>query len=466
MTRSSPTLLVVSFVIAVPLAAEGDEQRLALERAGLEGAPDEAGAPVPGIVGVFRRATRVLVQGDVPAGETAAVVSLNSPFTNSLGQVGFTGDLAVADTGDRFVWADDGILWHNSDGSPAVLSGAEGTMGIGDAGQFIYSPTDGGDDAVWSHNGAVLVEGDPAPGFPGGVVNIFNSRPQMNADGRAYWVAGFNDAGGTSTLGRVLYTSPTAAAGDIQVVLRSDDLIGGFAIARPSGIGFDYDFSEDGAHRILELTLDTGSTADDTAVAVDGALVAREGGLVPAGSGVLWESFDSVAINSAGHYLFSGDTNGTTTSDEFIAHDATIVMIEGFTLDGRTLTSPASVVALSIDEAGSAVHLWSVSGGAELLYFACEAFDLTESELLLATGDGLDFDGDDLPDATVTDFNASTAVGPGLELSTAGPIYVEVDIDEGAGAVEAIVGLVRPLCMPFLDGFETGNTIRWTSTVP
>ena len=465
-----PGLAVVALValVGAPVFAESLAELLARERAGVERSEEELGDPMPPRgtqrLGVFRSATLVLAGGDVPAGETGAVVSLNSPFTNSLGQVGFVGDLNVADTGDRFVWADDGIVWHNSDGAPAVLSGAEGTMGLGDAGQFIYSPSDDGGDAVWSHNGAVLVEGAQAPGFPGGVVNIFNSRPTMDADGRAYWVAGFNDAGGTATLGRVLYTSPTAAAGDIEVVLRSDDLVGGFPIARPSGIDFDYDFSTDGAHGIASLVLDTGSSATDAAVAVDGMLVAREGS--PIGGGTNWASFDSVAINGGGHYLFSGDSDGPTATDEFIAYDSTIVMFEGFTLDGRELTSPATVGALSIDEAGSAVHLWSIAGGAELLFFACEAFDLSDSILVLATGEGLDFDGDDNPDATVTDFNASSAVGPGLALSATGPIYVELDIDDGGGAVEAIVALERPVCMPFIDGFETGDTFRWSATVP
>jgi hypothetical protein len=457
-------------LVVAPLLAESPAEALARERAGLE--QPEEGSPGTHLTrqsersGIFRAATLVLAVGEVPAGETGAVTSLNSPFTNRLGQVGFAGDLDVADTADRFLWAGDAIVWHNSDAAPALLSGAEGSMGIGDAGEFFYSPSVGGNDAVWSHNGAVCVQGGQAPGFAAGVTVTFNSRPAMNGNGRAYWVAGFNDAGGTGSLGRVLYTSPTASAGDIQIVMRSDDLVGGFPIDRPAGIGFDYDFSESGVHGIASLVLETGSTATDAAVAVDGAIVAREGS--PIGNGANWSSFDLVSINDSGHYVFSGDSDAATTVDEFIAWDSQIVMFEGFTLDGHQLTTPATVGALSMDEAGSLVHLWSISGGEELLYFACEALDLTESRLLLATGDGLDFDGDDIADVTVTDFNASSAVGPGLELSPEGPIYVEVDIDDGGGGgpVEAIVALGRPVCMPFNDGFETGDTFRWSATVP
>lgn len=449
------------------MLAESPAQRLTAERAGIEAADEEAPERAPArsavTLGIVRRADRILVQGDIPPGETGAVVSLNAPFTNSLGEPGFTGDLDVANVNDRFVWADAGIVWHNEDGLPAVLAGAESTMGIGDAGQFIYSPSVDGGDAVWSHNGAVLVEGDPAPGFPGGVTNVFNSRPTMNANGRAYWVAGFNDAGGTSSLGRVLYTSGSAAAGDVQVVLRSDDLIDGLAIDRPAGIGFDYDFSEDHAHWIVDLLMDTGLTTNDGAIAVDSTLVAREGSSTGAGDN--WASFDSVSINGAGHYLFSGDTDGAVATDEFIAYDGAIVLREGGIVAGQTLTSPASVVALSIDEGGSAVHLWSPASAIELLFFACDGADPGDATLILATGDGLDFDGDSVADATVLDFNASSAVGPGLELATVGPIFVSVDIDEGGGSRVAIVALRRPLCMPFLDGFESNDTGRWSLTV-
>lgn len=465
-------LPIVLLLSAGAVFGDSPGQRLADERAGLDpaslevpaaSATERASAPAAQNLGIVRRASRILVEGDIPDGETGAVTSLNAPFTNSLGEVGFTGDLDVANANDRFVWADDGIVWHNEHGLPAVLAGAESTMGIGNAGQFIYSPTVDGGDAVWSHNGAILVEGDPAPGFPGGVTNIFNSRPTMNADGRAYWVAGFNDAGGTSSLGRALYTSATAAAGDVQVVLRSDDLIDGLAIDRPVGINFDYDFSENHAHRILDLLLDTGSSANDAAIAVDSALVAREGSST--GGGDNWAFFDSVSINGAGHYLFSGDTDGVAATDEFIAYDGAIVLREGDSVAGHTLTSPATVAALSIDEGGSAVHLWSVASATELLFFACDGADPGNAALILATGDGLDFDGDDVADATVVDFNASSAVGPGLELATAGPIYVNVDIDEGGGSRVAIVALLRPLCMPFLDGFESNDTDRWSVTV-
>jgi len=403
-----------------------------------------AAQPVP--------ADLIAVDGQPPPGETDPVSTLNSPFTNGLGQVGFTGAVTPAGGGSgNFVWYDAGVVWFNADALPGnTLTGAEGTMGVGDAGQFIYSPSVDGDDAVWTHNGLLLADGMQAPGFPAGTINTFNSRPQMGPGGQAYWVSGFNETGGTATQGRMLYTSPDSMPGTIAVVLRSDDLVGGFPIDRPSGIGFDYQFSDDGAHLIQDLLLDTGSTANDAVIYVDGAVVAQEGSAAGGGlPGENWANFDVVSINNAGDHIFSGDTGGATATDEFIAYDAVIALREGDTVGGVTLTSTASVQAAAINDLGQAVHLWSVSGGVEHLFFAPDAADLATGVRLLSTGDEVDVDNDMVADFTVDDFNASTVIGPGLDLAEDGFVYVEVDLAPAApplgGIVEAVLRLGLPI---------------------
>ncbi|MFM1889452.1 MAG: hypothetical protein RLZZ565_209, partial [Planctomycetota bacterium] len=51
--------------------------------------------------------------GQIPAGgDGTAIVGLNAPFSNGLGEPGFTGELV---SGDRFVWSGNGIVWLNSD---------------------------------------------------------------------------------------------------------------------------------------------------------------------------------------------------------------------------------------------------------------------------------------------------------------------------------------------------------------
>ncbi len=432
---------LASTLIAAEVIDYANLSRAELEAVGIDSMPP-AETDAKAVVKSSRAtvaASLVVLEGDTPAGAPGPVTALNSPFTDGNGAVGFTG---VA--GENFVWYDTGITWISSDGSPVVLTGGEGTMGVSNTGGFIYSPSADGSDSVWTHNGLLLADGAPAPGYPPPALNTFNSRPTMLPSGAAYWVAGISYTGGTSSEGRVLYTSSDSTPATITPVLASDDLVGGLPIDRPSGIDFDYQISDDGSHHIHPLLLDTGSTTDDGIVYVDGALIARES--FPSGGGDNWDNFDYVSINNTGNYLFSGDTDGATTSDEFIAYNGVIALREGDTIDGVTLTSAASVSTLSLNNLGQAVHIWSHSGGIETLFFACDASDLTTSSVaILSTGDDLDFDGGGA-DALVTDFNASGIVGPGLWLAEDGRVFIEVDLDFGAGAIEAIVALDLPSC--------------------
>ncbi|MEO1088351.1 MAG: hypothetical protein AAFY88_29315, partial [Acidobacteriota bacterium] len=306
------------------------------------------GPPVP--------ATLVLREGDTPPGGGGnAVTSLNSPFVNGNGEVGFTGQLDNSGSADSFVFAGAAIVQLNSAAPGVTLTGAEGAMGIDDSGGFIYSPSIDGADSVWSQNGQVAVEDVQAPGFPDGITSTFHSRPSMSPQGAAAWISGFNETGGTSTEGRMLYTSSDATAGNVAVALRSDDLIDGVPIARPSGVDFDFNFSNDGNHLISVLLLDTGSTADDGVILVDGAVVAKEAS--PSGTGDNWDNFDAVAINDSGDFIFSGDTDGPAGSDEFIAYNGAVAVREGDVVDGVTLGG--SVSLLSLGNSGVAVHGWS-----------------------------------------------------------------------------------------------------------
>ena len=383
------------------------------------------------------RATVILREGDNPPGVGAdTVATLNAPFTDGNGQVGF---VAAMTSGDRIVWQGTGVSFVSSSIVSPVLTGGEGTMGHGSNGEFIYSPSADGQDAVFSQNGLILADGDAAPGFAVGTVNTFNSRPTMLPGGTAYWIAGYNESGGTSTQGRVVYKSSDATNGNTVVVLRTGDIVNGLPLTS-AGVDFDYNASDDDSHYIQVIGLDTGSTTDDNFVYVDGATVARE--TDPTGDGDNWDNFDIVAINNAGDYLFTGDTDGDTASDEFIAYNGTIVIREGDIVGGVTLTSSAFLRAVSLNNNGQAVHAWGISGGDEILFYASDASNLAGTSVaLLSTNDMLDFDGDGLGDATLTDFNASGTLGPGLNLAENGLIYLEVDIDEGGGDIEAIIVL-------------------------
>lgn len=394
-------------------------------------------------------ATLILQDGDMPSGSAATVTGINAPFVNDNGEVGFLGVLSDE---DRFIFTGTGIVHQNSAEMGSTLTGGEASIGIDDSGGFIYSPNVDGADAVWSQNGLVLVENTQAPGFPSGTNSTFHSRPSMIPTGTAYWIAGFNETAGTATEGRVLYTSSDASAGNVSVVLRSDDIVGGFAIGRPSGIDFDFDFSGDGSQHISVLSLDTGSTLDDGVIYVNGSIVARE--TTPSGQGDNWDNFDVVVINNNGDYLFSGDTDGDANSDEFIAYNGVIALREGDTIDGVQLGNVVRFV--SLNDQGNAAYAWAN----QHLFFACDASALASNSLrVLSVGDPIDLDDDGVADATVTDLNTSPSFGPTQALAPNGRMFVEVDLDDGVENREAIIALDPPFCgQPEIE--VTGNTLE------
>jgi hypothetical protein len=402
---------------------------------------------------------RVAYVGQTPSGgDGSAITTLNSPFTNSLGRVGFTGNLA---SGNNFVWHDADIIWLNTDGLPTVLTGTETTSGISDAGGFIYSPMADGEDAVWTHNGLLLRGTDPMPGLPG-LFATFNSRPTMLPDGTAHWIAGFSNVAGGSTQGRVMYRCANTALPATSIpALKSGDTVGGFTIGA-SGIGFAYDFSDSGAHHIQELVMSGVPTASDTFIYVDGVLVAREGS--PTGQGANWSGFDGVSINNSGNYVFGGDDSGATASDAFIAYDGNIIVKEGQTLDGYTLISGSAPRWTSINNLNNVAHIWESGSGSSLAgaLFIGNASDLNiSSRKLLQIGDAVDVNADGIADATVLDFKASSGIAPGISLSDDDFVHVEVDLTDIAtlAEYEAILRVRVPGPCPadIAGGFNGGG---------
>ncbi|HOO89280.1 MAG TPA: hypothetical protein PLA74_00515 [Syntrophales bacterium] len=384
--------------------------------------------------------------GDIrPGADGYPISAINLAFTNGEGQLGFIGSVQRTTGSDAFVWYDDGFTWFNSNN--ALLSGAELDMGIGDDGRYIYSPSYdvNYDDAVWTHDGLLLVETDPSPGIAGMFVS-FNSRPSMLPDGTAYWVAGLTSTEGGQSEGRVLYRSADTATPVITTVIKSGDLIGGFTIDAPSGIGFDYMVSDNDLHHIHDLTMDTGSSLNDEFIYVDGSLVVREGSPASGGTGgENWGTFDKVTINNAGTYLFSGDTDGDYTTDEYIAYNGTISLREGQTVDGIALATAATVNGLAINNRNQAVHLWTVGGGGKHLFFAKSAANLGKSVRVLSTGDMIDVNGDGVGDYTVTDLKSNiSGMRYNAWLAEDGNLFVKVELSGGITPVDAIIRLSLP----------------------
>ncbi len=386
--------------------------------------------------------TRIAYTGQTVTHNSVDVIlaTLNAPFTNSLGQPGFTGG---ASPGGNFVWYDTGIVWQNADDTKNILTGTEGTMGISDTGGFNYSPSFNGNDSVYTHNGKLLADGDAHPALPG-LFSTFNSRPTMLPDGTAYWIGGYTDTSGGSTQGRAfLKCTDTSDPNTITKILQTGDLIDGLAIGT-TGLGFAYDVSDSGNNYII-ASLVGGSTATDDRVLVNGVTVAQAGS--PTGAGDNWgptSSFADMSINNSGNYIHSGDTDSATSADEVMVYNGSIVLREGDTLGGLTLGG--AVNGASLNNFNRFVAIWSTTSPTGEALFYGRACNASAAQLVLAVGMQVDYDGDRIPDATIMDFEASGTISPGLSLSDHNYVYAEVELrDTGATTnYEAIIRIPLP----------------------
>lgn len=382
----------------------------------------------------------IVKEGDVFGPRT--VTTVNAPFTDLAGRVGF---VAAFDDATRGIWHDAGFVFNSSDALPDSLTGGESTMGVSNTGGFIYSPSFNGGDAVYTHAGKLLAAGDPLAPLPG-LFSTFSSRPTMIPDGTAYWIGGSSTTQGGSSSNRHLFKATDVSNPmSITRVLGGGDVIEGKAIST-SASNFDYDISDNGLHHVHVLDMVTGSSTNNLHVYRNGVFVAQEGG--PVGDGTNWEGFDMVAVNNIGDWIMTGDTSGPTTTDEFVAFKGEIKVREGDTLDGVTLASGATLRAASINNKSQVVHLWGWGSGStaqeHLFYGLGET--LADSLRLLSVGDMMDSDGDTFADWILTDFNASGTIGPGIEFAEDGYVHVHVDMVPAAGGdeVQAVIRVAIP----------------------
>ena len=106
-------------------------------------------------------------------------------------------------------------------------------------------------------------------------------------------------------------------------------------------------------------------------------------------------------------------------------------MREGDVIDGVTLGT--SVRSVALNNANEAAFVWTdtSSTSVEHLFYAADAGNLTNAQLLLSTGDQIDTDGNGSPDAIITDFNAFN--NGDISLRSDGWIYLDVDLDDLQG---------------------------------
>lgn len=402
-------------------------------------------------------------EGDSLAGST--ITGLGAPVSNGNNGVGII--LTLADS-RRAIAINGSVVFTSDQAAPDTASGGESTIGISNTGRFIYSPTftfagaASGGDAVFGEAGLILVDDTQAPDFPLGFNTTFHSRPTMSDDGTAYWVSGLNDgAGGTSSQSRMIYRRDPLT-GAITTILRAGDTVGALTVAGAGGIDFDFAISPNNAHRLLGFDDATLATTANTAIAVNGNVVALE--LTPTGDGDNWDNFDVTSINDSGNYAFTGDTDGATASDEFLAYNADIILREGQALAGVTLGANSENLQLNND--GQIALLWDTplptNSAAETL-FILDPTDLSTAVALLTTDDEIDTNNDGTADFRIGDFPLTGISGRGIGFREDGFVYIEVELDDLAGNTAntaAILKIANPIaaaCPVDLTGDGVAN---------
>lgn len=408
----------------------------------------------------------ILQVGDTPVGGGgAAVVDLFNPVINGNDQVAIQGRL---DNGAHFVWFDGEIIFLDSSvGSPSLFGG-EVTMGIGTGGEFIYSPFADGLDTLWTNSGQLVTVGDSAPGFAGSPVFDFLSRPTMDDNGNAYWVAGVDTDGNGIVDSRHLYTSPDGTLGSATRIFGSGDVVDSISLGGSEsitghgwGVPFLYEFSNNGNHHIHMLE-SGGNYPTDNRIYVNGSIVISEAGAL-AGAPNEAREFSGVAINNKGQYLVAGDLGPfyePLNNDKYVAAGGPFMTpaakaLEGGTLAGVALDDPSIPIGVGLSDRGCAAQLWRVGDVTNLFLGDVEDI-VNDSELVLSTENQLDLDGNGTTDADLVGFR--TLYGFQLQVDQSSGTYVLVELNTGSGPFEAVirVPLTGEACnFPFLsDGFE------------
>jgi hypothetical protein len=351
-----------------------------------------------------------------PDGNT--VRSLGDPSTNDVG--GFGALLSYDGTGGDIV----NLMWGAPLGGSPQPFLAEGlTFGsyittsiqtnpvIDNFGATYYSASVNdfaggatGLDSMWKDDSPFGVEDEPIASLPGQFFS-FLSGPTVAADASAfYYVGGIANSPGGSSVNRALFDK------DNNPVLIGGGSVGG--VAEPIDTGsftFGTTVSGNGSAYITEMVLDAAFgtrnviVVNGDALSVGGSLV-REGTAIPAAvggqPGESWDNFDHFYITEAGEAIITGDSDGSTASDEFIFSSlAGMVLREGDQIGGwyndGVYTVAGSIDGFDINESSDWVADWNVDSSTN------DAL-LLNGLLLVQEGDQVDLDGNGLLDDSAT----------------------------------------------------------------
>jgi hypothetical protein len=199
----------------------------------------------------------------------------------------------------------------------------------------------GADEVLLVNDVVEVIEGDPASWAPGEAVGFLETKVGVNDAGE--WVFATNTDGPTGADEYMLMES----GGTISVAAQEGGAIGALADAFwGSTIESGVILADGTVGLVSDSITGTGVTTSDNEILVQGTtLLGREGITVPPGQlgSEAWENFDvgDVFMSTDGsHWLAQGDLTGSTTTDDVVVVDGSVVVQEGVILAGSGFSSP------------------------------------------------------------------------------------------------------------------------------
>ncbi|MEN1680423.1 MAG: PEP-CTERM sorting domain-containing protein [Planctomycetota bacterium] len=352
-------------------------------------------------------ATAIISEGDTIGATTVDVIrfSGDSNATN-----GFVLQLDTADDVAHIWGSVDGMTPNDVVRTAGTIGGFvqnsfDGEIGLSDAGVVTYG-TDIDEvsgapvgKAVYQDDTLIVKNGDAAAGTATNFIDVVST------------------AAGTPSFFGISPDNGLFVGAGLSNSPQIGDLILGLAID-----GFD-EFqhgNSDANGPIQEVNIDTGSSADDGIVLINGAPIAtasgniRENDLIPpanGGIGDAWDNFDFHRINEAGDYLITGDTNQTGgTADEFVSINGVIIAREGDLIDGGIIDGGIENAVLNEDGLWAAIWDFDsdLTGGStdeEAIYVGDASGVL---DLLIKEGDTVTVNG---ATQTLTDITTGIEIG-------------------------------------------------------
>ncbi len=380
--------------------------------------------------------TLVVEGGPVPGAPGLAVASVGNVATNGIGgfAVGLSDDMGVSRIYGQNP-GDGSLMLLRAEGdvlADGTVTGVESFFGVSDSLTELSGTDVDGNQGIYFGDTKVLLEPEATP-IPG-TFWTFASAPDVTAIGIGHFVGGFSDTMGGGTTGRGLFSVDTT--GDVKPLIVTGDVVGntGGLTVQNENPGFGGGLSRDGTFYAYEVRVGSGVSADGVVVVNDDAVVAgsgilREGSAIDAAVGGLpgeaWDNFDAVKINEAGTLLVTGDTAGPTATDEFLFLDGSIVLREGDSVNGGTLTGASEWADLN--ESGDYGVVWGIDDGSDDL----EAL-IVNGEVVLLEGDAIDFNGDGMIDGTdgvLQNFTGLRNVAIGERVDGFVDVYFTADFD-------------------------------------